>query len=177
MKNLEFKVKINKPEKYEDKLKTLHPEFLGTELQSDTYFIVPKGRLKLRESNLKNTLINYYRDENKGTKIAEVMLYPHEPNPMLKKILSEQLGIKVVVNKIRKKYSVKNAVFHFDLVSDLGNFLEVEITNEVKSYSLEQMETDLDKFLAFFELDKKQLIKTSYCELLMELKNKKKTIK
>lgn len=168
MKNLEFKAQVSSFKEYEQKLLTLHPIFLGTEVQTDTYFNVTKGRLKLREGNLKSTLISYYREESAGAKIAEVMLYPHEPNIMLQKILTEQFGIKVIVNKKRKKYSLKNAVFHFDNVVDLGAFLEVEITDEEGSFTLETMQTEIDKYLLFFELEKSQLISASYSDLLME---------
>lgn len=171
--NLEFKVQISNLQEYEEKLLTLHPKLLGTVFQTDTYFKVTNGRLKLRESNLKNTLINYSREETKGAKIAEVILYQHTPNIMLKKILEEQLGIKVIVNKNRKKYSIKNAVFHFDDVVDLGTFLEVEVTDEGGSLTLEKMQTEIDKYLSFFELEKKQLISASYSDLLMDLEKDK----
>jgi len=171
MKNLEFKAQINNLKEYEEKLLTLRPKLLGTELQTDTYFTVANGRLKLRESNLKSTLISYHREESKGAKMAEIMLYPHEPNIMLQKILAEQFGIKVIVNKKRKKYSLNNAVFHFDKVVDLGAFLEVEITDEEGTFNLEEMQKEIDKYLQFFELEKTQLINASYSDLLME-KNK-----
>ncbi|RKS03140.1 CYTH domain-containing protein [Flavobacterium sp. 102] len=169
MKNLEFKASISNLKEYEEKLLTLHPKFLGTELQTDTYFNATNGRLKLRESNLKNILINYYREESSGTKIAEVMLYQHDPNIMLKEILTEQLGVKVIVNKKRKKYSIKNAVFHFDIVADLGTFLEVEVTETEELFSLEKMQIEIDQYLQFFELKKDQLISASYSELLMDI--------
>lgn len=168
MKNLEFKVRISNLSAYEEKLLTLRPKLLGTELQTDTYFKVTNGRLKLRESNFKSTLINYYREESTGPKISDVMLYQHAPNIILKKILIEQFGIKVIVNKKRKKYSLKNAVFHFDHVVELGAFLEVEITDEEGLYTLEKMQKELHKYLRFFELDNSQLISASYSDLLMD---------
>lgn len=173
MNNLEFKVQISNLKEYEEKLLTLRPKLLGTELQTDTYFKVTNGRLKLRESNFKNTLINYYRLENTGAKIAEVMLYQHEPNIMLKKILSEQLGIKVIVNKKRKKYSINHTVFHFDNVTDLGTFLEVEVTNAEDSLTLEKMQTEINKYLQFFELEESQFISASYSDLLMDMEKRK----
>lgn len=168
MKNLEFKVRISNLSAYEEKLLTLRPKLLGTELQTDTYFKVTNGRLKLRESNFKSILINYHREESTGPKISDVMLYQHAPNIILKKILTEQLGIKVIVNKKRKKYSLKNAVFHFDNVVDLGAFLEVEITDEEGLYTLEKMQKELNKYLQFFDLDSNQLISASYSDLLMD---------
>jgi adenylate cyclase, class 2 len=167
MKNLEFKAQVCSLKEYEQKLLTLHPIFLGTEVQTDTYFNVTKGRLKLRESNLKNTLINYYREESAGPKLAEIMLYQYDANVMLKKILSDQLGIKVIVEKERKKYSINNAVFHFDLVDGLGAFIEVEVTDADGTFSLIEMNTIIDNYLQFFGIHKEQLIRASYSDLLL----------
>ena len=167
MKNLEFKIQINDIKEYQTKLLTLYPIFLGIELQTDTYFNVANGRLKLRESNSKSTLINYYREESANTKIADIMLYKHKPSVTLKKILSEQLGIKVIVNKKRIKYSINNAVFHLDLVEDLGAFLEVEVTEGESSLSIEKMQMEIDKYLHFFDVKNEQLIKASYSDLLI----------
>ncbi|MBL7709922.1 MAG: hypothetical protein JNJ86_12680, partial [Chitinophagaceae bacterium] len=41
-------------------------EFKGTDLQTDTYFNVTNGRLKLREGNIENALIWYERTNQAG---------------------------------------------------------------------------------------------------------------
>lgn len=171
MRNLEFKVQIGNLIEYETKLQSLFPKFLGSEQQTDTYFRVGSGRLKLRESNLKSTLINYYREETGGEKISEVTLYQHEPNKILKEILTAQLGINVIVNKQRRKYSIGHAMFHFDSVAELGTFLEVEVTDANGFLTLEKMQLEVDKYLDFFELDKSKLITASYSDLLIDKEN------
>jgi len=45
----------------------LHPKFQGLDHQIDTYFNVQKGRLKLREGNIENSLINYDRKNVSGS--------------------------------------------------------------------------------------------------------------
>lgn len=167
MKNLEFKIQINNIEEYETKLLTLYPIFLGFESQTDTYFNVTNGRLKLRESNSKSILINYYREESANVNIADIMLYQHIPSATLKKILSEQLGIKVIVSKNRKKYSINDTVFHLDVVEGLGTFLEVEVAEGEASLSIERMQMEINKYLHFFDVKNEQLIKTSYSDLLI----------
>ena len=62
IKNFEFKAKIDEIEKYENKLLTLNPDFQGLDHQIDTYFNAQYGRLKLREGNIENSLINYDRE-------------------------------------------------------------------------------------------------------------------
>lgn len=72
--NFEFKAKIDEIEKYENKLLMLHPKFQGLDHQIDTYFNVQKGRLKLREGNIENSLINYDRENVSGSKKSQIIL-------------------------------------------------------------------------------------------------------
>lgn len=125
IKNFEFKAKIDEIEKYENKLLTLNPDFQGLDHQIDTYFNAQYGRLKLREGNIENSLINYDRENVSGLKESQIILYQHEPNVALKNILIRQLGVKIVVNKKRKIYFIDNVKFHFDVVENLGTFTEV----------------------------------------------------
>jgi adenylate cyclase class 2 len=64
-------------------------------------------------------------------------------------------------------------VFHFDNVTDLGTFLEVEVTNAEGSLNLEKMQTEINKYLQFFELEESQFISASYSDLLMDMEKRK----
>ncbi|HOZ84139.1 MAG TPA: class IV adenylate cyclase [Niabella sp.] len=171
IKNLEFKAKVDEIEKYENKLLTLKPKFNGLDHQIDTYFNVQHGRLKLREGNIENSLINYDRENIAGSKKSEIILYKHEPNIALKDILARQFGIKIVVDKIRKIYFIDNVKFHFDIVENLGTFVEVEAIDEKEEFSIEELKTQCDKYFNFFELTEKNVVAKSYSDLIIELKN------
>ena len=166
IKNFEFKAKVDNLEKYENKLLTLDPVLIGTDHQVDTYFNVSKGRLKLREGNIENALINYNREDVKGSKMSEVILYQHKPDPALKDILSFQLGVKAVVDKKRKIYFIDNVKFHFDIVSTLGTFIEVEVIDSNNEYSNDDLKKQCDQYFNFFELDNASLVDKSYSDLL-----------
>ena len=159
IKNFEFKAKVNDIKKYESKLLSLDPQYVGVDHQIDTYFDVKKGRLKLREGNIENALINYDRENRSGSKPSEIILYQHQPHPAIKKILTKQFGVKVVVDKKRKIYLYKNIKFHFDVVKGLGTFLEVEAIDAHEEYSLNTLKQQCDKFLNFFELNDTDTIK------------------
>ena len=118
IKNLEFKAKVEDIEKYERKLLSLNPKFNGLDHQIDTYFNVSKGRLKLREGNIENSLINYNRENVADTKKSDIILFQHEPDKALKEILTLQLGVKITVDKKRKIYFIDNVKFHFDIVDN-----------------------------------------------------------
>ena len=169
IKNFEFKAKVDNLEKYENKLLTLNPKFQGIDHQIDTYFNVHKGRLKLREGNIENSLINYERENISGSKISEIILYQHEPNIALKNILTRQLGVKIVVDKKRKIYFIDNVKFHFDLVENLGTFIEVEAIDSKEEFTIEELKKQCDKYFDFFELTKNNVIDKSYSDLILEL--------
>lgn len=166
IKNFEFKAKVDNIEKYENKLLTLNPVFMGTDHQVDTYFNVSKDRLKLREGNIENALINYNREDVQGSKMSTVILYQHKPDPALKEILALQLGIKTVVDKKRKIYFIDNVKFHFDIVSMLGTFIEVEAIDSNNEFSINDLQKQCDHYLDFFELKKSMLVDKSYSDLL-----------
>lgn len=169
IKNIEFKAKVDEIESYEQKLASLNPVFQGLDHQVDTYFNVPHGRLKLREGNIENALINYDRENKPGSKESRVILYQHEPNPALKDILDKQFGVKVVVDKKRKIYFIGNVKFHFDRVENLGTFLEVEAIDSEDAFTPEELKNQCDEYFRFFKLTKEQLIDKSYSDLILEL--------
>ena len=171
IRNFEFKAKVNNLEKYESKLLTLNPLFKGTDNQIDTYFNVAKGRLKLREGNIENSLIQYDRENTADSKLSNIILYQHEPNKALKHILALQLGIKVTVTKQRKIYFIDHIKFHFDTIAELGVFIEVEAIDTKNEFTTEQLKTQCDTYFNFFELDKSQLIDKSYSDLISNLSN------
>src|SRR5450432_3261267 len=100
--NFEFKARTNNLSDLENKFLQLNPLFIGEDHQIDTYFNVTKGRLKLREGNIENSLIYYERENITGAKQSDVLLYQHTPEKTLKDILIKLHGIKVIVEKKRR---------------------------------------------------------------------------
>jgi len=170
IRNFEFKAKVDDIEIYEKKLLTLKPRYQGLDHQIDTYFNVRQGRLKLREGNIENSLINYDREDIKGSKESQVILYKHEPDIALKNILTRHLGVKVIVDKKRKIYFIDNVKFHFDIVENLGAFIEVEAIDKREEFSREELKEQCDRYFTFFGLAQQDLIDRSYCDLIMDLK-------
>lgn len=166
IKNFEFKAKISNLKTYEAKLLKLNPILQGEEHQIDTYFNVKIGRLKLREGNIENALINYIRENIADSKKSEVILYQHKPNKALKEMLTLQLGIKIVVDKIRKIYFIDNVKFHFDIVENLGTFMEVEAIDHDNLFTPEKLKEQCDFYFNFFGLAKSNLIEKSYSDLI-----------
>jgi len=166
IRNYEFKACVDDLPAYEKRLLTVDPEFRGTDHQTDTYFNVKRGRLKLREGNIENALINYDRDDIAGSRKSDVILYRHTPDDALKDILVRQFGIRVIVSKIRRIYFKGNVKFHFDTVEGLGSFIEVEAIDERDEFTAEQLKAQCDHYLRFFGVRKEQLVDRSYSDML-----------
>lgn len=166
--NIEFKAKTEDLSLAEEKLNSLHPEFIGTDNQVDTYFNVKAGRLKLREGNIENALIHYSRADYAGAKQSDVLLYKHNPDKTLKEILVKTLGIKVVVSKQRKIYFIENVKFHFDEVEGLGTFLEVEAIDKEGMIGKEKLSRQCDHYAEFLGVKQDDYLSKSYSDMLME---------
>lgn len=165
--NYEFKARIDSIEPYEHKLVALNPRYNGIHRQTDTYFDVPKGRLKLREGSQSNDLIQYDRPDMGADKLSQVILYQHDPNPALKEILTAQFGVLTIVHKIRKIYFTDDAKCHLDEVEGLGFFIEVEVFDyHASSFSVELRQRCAD-YRHYFGIEEDQLISQSYSDLIL----------
>ena len=165
--NFEFKARTSDLKKSEDQLLLLNPKFIGEDNQADTYFNVTKGRLKLREGNIENSLIWYERRNITGAKQSDVLLYQHNPDKTLKDILIKLHGIKVVVNKTRRIYFVDNVKFHFDTVRELGTFIEVEAIDNNGEIGIEKLKEQCNKYATLFNIQPGDYISFSYSDMIL----------
>ncbi len=165
--NFEFKAKAKNLAEAEAKLQTLNPRFVGEDHQIDTYFKVEKGRLKLREGNIENALIFYERENIANAKTSNILLYKHSPDTALKAILSTTLGVKIVVEKLRRIYFLENVKFHFDTIEALGTFIEVEAIDKTGNIGKEKLQAQCREYAAFFNIHETDYVAHSYSDLLM----------
>ena len=173
--NFEFKAKTTELDNLEKKLLELNPKFIGEDNQTDTYFNVTTGRLKLREGNIENSLIYYERQNTAGAKQSDVLLYRHNPDKTLKDILIKLHGIKVIVEKIRKIYFIDNVKFHFDTIPELGTFIEVEAIDKNGNLGIEKLKEQANKYAALFNIKPSDYIALSYSDLILKSTENKKT--
>src|SRR5450759_5939732 len=165
--NFEFKANTTDLDNLEKKLLELNPKFIGEDNQTDTYFNVTTGRLKLREGNIENSLIYYERQNTAGAKQSDVLLYQHNPDKTLKEILIKLHGIKVIVAKIRKIYFIDNVKFHFDTIPQLGTFIEVEAIDNDGNLGIEKLKEQANKYAALFNIKPSDYISLSYSDLIL----------
>ena len=168
--NFEFKARTRDLKKLEVQLLLLNPKFIGEDNQTDTYFNVARGRLKLREGNIENSLIWYERQNITGAKQSDVLLYEHDPDKTLKDILIKLHGIKVIVDKTRRIYFVDNVKFHFDTVRELGTFIEVEAIDNNGKIGIQKLKEQSNKYAKLFNIQSRDYISFSYSDMVLENK-------
>lgn len=165
---IEFKARSRDNAALEALLQPLHPRFAGEDHQTDTYFNVPHGRLKLREGAIENALIHYQRSNIAGTKQSDVLLYQAGPDAALKKVLTAALGVKVVVAKRRRIYFVDNVKLHFDAVEGLGHFVEAEAIDGDGNIAVEKLQQQCSYFAQLFGIAPPDYVAGSYSDLLLK---------
>ena len=165
--NIEIKARCNNHEVIRKILISGNAEFKGIDHQVDSYFEVNSGRLKLREGNIENALIQYNREDKDGPKESDVLLYKTTKNSLLKELLTKALGKLITIDKEREIYFIGNVKFHLDKVKDLGDFIEIEAIgkdDQDKSALLQQCKF----YLNLFGISKEDLIPISYSDMLLE---------
>ena len=167
--NFEFKAQSNGLDLQESKLLTLNPLFIGEDFQTDTYFNVPVGRLKIREGNIENSLIYYEREDKAAAKQSNVLLYQHQPDKILKEILTKVHGVKVVVEKKRKIYFIDNVKFHFDTIKGLGTFIEVEAIDKTGAIGIKNLEEQCRKYSTLLGIRESDYVRESYSDMKIQL--------
>jgi predicted adenylyl cyclase CyaB len=96
-------------------------------MQTDTYFRVPNGRLKLRRiQGLADELIWYERPDQSEARICRYVRVPVPGADLLQTALAAALGVRGEVCKRREIFLWHNVRIHLDDVTGLGFFLEFE---------------------------------------------------
>ena len=98
-----------------------------TKRQTDTYFHVLRGRLKLREQDGNPAeLIAYERPDEADVRASDYQIVTVPDPAALTSALARVLGVRVVVAKRRTLYLWHNVRIHLDEVDGLGTFIEFE---------------------------------------------------
>ena len=134
--------------------------------QEDTFFHIPRGRLKLRLlSPAHGELIYYEREDTTEPTPSQYTISPTHAPEMLRDTLAQALGVRGVVRKQRRLYLLDQTRLHLDVVEGLGAFLELEWVMRHDQTVAEgtQVVTELMQRL---ELTPADLIEAAYIDLL-----------
>jgi predicted adenylyl cyclase CyaB len=166
--NIEIKARTNNKAAIRKYLQDNGADFKGTDHQTDTYFIVPHGRLKLRQGSIENNLIYYERNDQPGPKQSDFQLAPVADGDQLKSLLIKALGIKVVVAKKREIWFIDNVKFHIDELEGLGDFVEIEASNKTADLPVHILREQCQQYMQAFGIRDEDLVYNSYSDMVIQ---------
>ena len=165
---VELKAKTDSLGDYRKRLQEMKADHIGTFHQTDTYFEVPEGRLKLRETEgtRKAQIVYYEREDIPGPKASRVFTLELQEPEFFKDFLHKALETKVVVDKTRQIYRHQGTQIHLDKVKDLGTFIEFERKTEGTPEAASKDREVLEDLMKTLGIKTKDLIRGSYSDLL-----------
>ncbi len=134
--------------------------------QTDTFFEVTHGRLKLREfGDGSGELIQYQRADETGPKTSSYVISRTAEPDTLRAALSAALGVRSVVRKQRRVWLTGKTRMHFDRVEGLGEFIELEVVldEELHADAGHEIAGELMERLGISPVD---LVSGAYVDLL-----------
>ena len=167
--NIEIKARVRDFSELKRRAQAISDLPLEVIPQEDTFFVTPKGRLKLRVlAPDRAQLVYYERPDQDGPKRSDYFIFNTNDPENLKTALRLALGVRGVVKKTRYLYMVGQTRIHLDNVDGLGQFMELEVVlRDGQSDAAGQaIADDLMKQLG---IEPSDLIEGAYMDLLENL--------
>ncbi len=164
--NIEFKARDPEPKRSLAVCSSVDAVDYGVLHQTDTYFSVATGRLKLREEARSSSLIYYERPDQAAARESQYRILRVSEPDQLKAVLSAALGIRVIVEKTRRLFLLDNIRIHLDTVTELGTFIEVEAVADERSDLSTERRCARDLQTAF-GVEDADIVKQGYADLLL----------
>ena len=167
-KMVELKARVNALDSVRRKIIDLRARYIGKFKQIDIYFEVPKGRLKLREVEGKNTaeLVYYERKNVAKPKESSVFILEVQKPAVFKSLLKKVLKASVTVEKLREVYRYQGTQIHLDTVKKLGFFIEFERETPADLQAIRKNQQAFEELMKKLEIKPGNLEKLSYSDLI-----------
>jgi adenylate cyclase class IV len=141
-------------------------------IQSDTFFEVPRGRLKLRAfAGGTAELISYLRSDVGGPRESRFAKAPVSDPAALAAVLDDALGTAGTVRKRRLLYRRGPTRIHLDEVEGLGSFLELEV-ELADGESVADGERVARELMARLGIAEEDFVAGAYVDLLCDHRSK-----
>jgi adenylate cyclase class IV len=148
--------------------------------QTDTYFLVANGRLKIREIREERIeiagvgpgadraeLIWYDRPDDREPRACNYKVVPTSDATAVSAALTPALGVRGIVRKRRELLLWRNVRIHLDTVEGLGTFIEFEaVIAPDEDRSPQVSATRIDELRQALAISEGDLISHSYSDLL-----------
>jgi len=164
--NVEIKARIKDVDALRDRIEAISGAPCEEIHQEDTFFPVPKGRLKLRILSLERGELIYYDREDTYEPKPSHYLIAETTNPA-----ANALGLRGIVRKSRLLYRVGKTRIHLDAVEGLGSFLELEVMLD-QGESVERGEKVAREIMTKLGIEEADLVREAYIDLLEHATNR-----
>jgi predicted adenylyl cyclase CyaB len=167
--NIEIKARVRNFPEFLQRVEALSDSPLEVIPQEDTFFVTPKGRLKLRVlASDRAQLVYYERPDQDGPKRSNYFIFNTKDPENLKTALKLALGIRGVVKKTRYLYMVGQTRVHLDNVEGLGRFMELEVVLR-SGQSDEEGRVIAGDLMKKLGIEPTDLIECAYLDLLEKM--------
>jgi adenylate cyclase class IV len=167
--NIEIKARVPDLPRFRAKVASLAPTPPEVLVQTDTFFAVPRGRLKLWQiSDGSGELIFYERPDGAGPKESSYSRCACPEPKAVSAVLAHALGVRGVVEKRREVFRMGRSRIHLDEVRGLGTFLEIEVVLS-DGEAAGEGERVARELLAAFGMPESELVARAYIDLLEDL--------
>lgn len=163
--NVEVKARLRGEEQLQHILSRICTKSPERVRQRDTFFSVPRGRLKLRETDSACELIYYDRSDQSEPAVSEYIILPLEDGETHRHLLEASLGIRGVVSKNRMVYHLDQTRIHIDEVDGLGLFIELEVVL-TPGQSISEGEKEASRIMNLLNIRPEDLLPGAYIDLL-----------
>lgn len=166
MRNVEVKCPLRDRSAVEARLAAMGARRQWTRRQRDTFFVVPKGWLKLREEQgASPELIAYQRATDRATaRPSDYERLSLDDAERWLRMLDRALEREAVVEKERTLWLWRHTRVHLDRVTGLGEFLELETV--VEGIDLAEAEAECRSTIGALELEPATFLSVPYKDLL-----------
>lgn len=140
-------------------------DYVGLDVQTDTFYETELGKLKHRQGNIENVLMHYKREISGGVQKTEVMFYLKNPSPATVAQICDGKQILAQVKKLRKIFFIDNVKFHIDHLEGSGHFIEIEDIDLEGSLGIDVLRQQCSYYRELLQLADEDLINDSYVDL------------
>ncbi|MFC1800041.1 class IV adenylate cyclase [Candidatus Eisenbacteria bacterium] len=167
--NVEIKARVKDPESLCARVEEIADSGPVVIEQVDTFFNCRHGRLKLREvPGEDGQLIFYVRPDSPEPAESQYSLVVVSDPSGLLDTLSQAMGVKTVVRKVRALYHIGQTRVHLDEVEGLGSFVELEVVL-APGENAEQGIHIAHGLMEQLGIDDNELVRVAYADLLQEV--------
>jgi predicted adenylyl cyclase CyaB len=164
--NIEIKARARDMGELRSRAQALSDSPVQVISQEDTFFHVPRGRLKLRQLRPDLAQLVYYeRPDQDGPKRSNYYIYETNNPEGLKTALSLALGVRGVVRKRRYLYLAGQTRIHLDDVEGLGQFMELEVVLR-EGQSDAEGQSIAEELMTRLGIQKEDLLEGAYMDLI-----------